>query len=143
MPKKDLRLIKTHNWINQYMYIKYLVFVFIALISGCDKSPPKEFKVINSAALNQLMQQQAIFLVDVHTPEQRHIKGTDAFVPFDKIEQFQDRFPVDKNTPIYLYCQGGPMGESAAKKLYDLGYRNISNLNGGANAWQKDGFAFE
>jgi len=42
-----------------------------------------------------------------------------------------------------LYCQGGPMGEAAAKSLYELGYRNLYNLEGGAKAWRKAGLDFK
>ena len=89
------------------------------------------------------MQKEDIFLVDVHTPEQRHIKGTDLFMPYNEIEKFKDKLPQDKNTAIYLYCQSGPMGNAAAKSLYALGYRNLFNLEGGAMAWRKAGLDFE
>ena len=54
-----------------------------------------------------------------------------------------DKLPSDKDAAIYLYCAGGPMGNSAARTLHDLGYVNLSNLEGGAHAWGKAGYAFE
>ncbi|MGR9115817.1 MAG: rhodanese-like domain-containing protein [Gammaproteobacteria bacterium] len=99
--------------------------------------------MITATELNRLMQYEDIFLVDVHTPEQRHIKGTDLFIPYNEIEQNKDKFPEDKNTPIYLYCEGGPMGNAASRSLYELGYRNLTNLEGGARAWRNNGFEFE
>jgi rhodanese-related sulfurtransferase len=89
------------------------------------------------------MQSEDIFLVDVHTPEQQHIKGTDLFIPFNEIDKNQDKLPKDKDTAIYLYCEGGPMGNAAAKTLYELGYRNLFNLEGGTRAWRKAGFNLE
>jgi rhodanese-related sulfurtransferase len=59
------------------------------------------------------------------------------------IKQYKDKFPKDKNTAIYLYCEGGPMGNAAARSLYDLGYRNLSNLEGDTKAWRKVGLGFE
>lgn len=35
------------------------------------------------------------------------------------------------------------MGNAAAKSLYELGYRNLINLDGGTNAWRKAGLGFE
>ncbi len=99
--------------------------------------------MLSSAELHQAMQQEDIFLVDVHTPEQRHIKGTDVFIPYNEVDKHLDQLPKDKNTPIYLYCEGGPMGNAAARTLYDLGYGNLINLDGGASAWKKAGFEFE
>ncbi|MGY6216610.1 rhodanese-like domain-containing protein [Methylolobus aquaticus] len=116
---------------------------FACLLTGCNFQQPEYVRMITAPELQSLMQRDDIFLVDVHTPEQPHIKGTDLFVPYDQIEQYQDRFPRDKNTPIYLYCRSGPMGNSAARSLHALGYRNLANLDGGANAWRAAGFAFQ
>ena len=116
---------------------------FSCLLAGCNFQQPDYLRMITAPELKSLMQREDIFLVDVHTPEQRHIKGTDLFVPYNEIEQYQDRFPRDKNTPIYLYCEGGPMGNSAARSLYALGYRNLANLEGGAHAWRAAGFEFQ
>lgn len=115
----------------------------IIIVTGCMLQKPDYLKMITAAELNRLMQNEDILLVDVHTPKQRHIKGTDLFIPYNDIAKYQDKLPKDKNTAIYLYCEGGPMGNAAAKSLYELGYRNLSNLEGGANAWRKAGFDFE
>lgn len=99
--------------------------------------------MISAPDLNRIMQNEDIFLVDVHTPEQRHIIGTDLFIPYNEIAKYQDKLPKNKNTAIYLYCEGGPMGNAAAKSLYELGYRNLFNLEGGAAAWRKAGLPLE
>jgi rhodanese-related sulfurtransferase len=104
---------------------------------------PDYVTLISATELNQLMQKQDIFLVDVHIPQQRHIKGTDLFIPFNEVKEHTDKLPKDKSTPIYLYCEGGPMGNAAARSLYEFGYRNLTNLEGGTEAWKKAGLAFE
>jgi len=119
------------------------LIAFIFIVTGCMSQKPDYPKVITATELNQIMQNEDIFLVDVHTPEQQHIKGTDLFIPYNKIETYKDKLPQDKNTPIYLYCEGGPMGNAAAKSLYELGYRNLFNLEGGAKAWRNAGLDFE
>lgn len=121
----------------------YLVIAFIFLVTGCSFQKPDYLNVITAPELNRIMQQEDIFLVDVHTPEQRHIKGTDLFIPYNEIERYKDKLPKDKNSAIYLYCEGGPMGNAAARSLHDLGYRNLNNLEGGAKAWKKAGLEFE
>ena len=122
------------------------LFLFIAsifILTGFMFQKPDYLKMITATELNQVMQKEDIVLIDVHTPEQQHIKGTDLVIPYNEIEKYQDKLPKDKNTAIYLYCQGGPMGEAAAKSLYELGYRNLYNLEGGAKAWRKAGLDFE
>lgn len=99
--------------------------------------------MLSPVQLNEIMKKEDIFLVDVHIPEQKHIMGTDAFIPFNDVEKHLDKLPQDKNTPIYLYCKGGPMGNAAAKKLHELGYTKLTNLTGGADAWKQAGLAFQ
>jgi len=125
------------------VYRLALFAIFALIISGCSFQKPDYLKMISPQELNQLMQADNIFLVDVHTPKQRPIKGTDLFIPYNKIEEHVDTLPSDKSTAIYIYCAGGPMGNAAARTLYELGYKNLSNLEGGAHAWGKAGYAFE
>jgi rhodanese-related sulfurtransferase len=123
--------------------LQYLIIAFIFIVTGCLFQTPGYVKDITATELNQIMQNEDIFLVDVHTPEQQHIKGTDLFIPYNEIEKYKNQLPNDKNTAIYLYCESGPMGTTAAKTLYKLGYRNLSNLEGGAKAWRKAALDFE
>lgn len=121
----------------------FAISLFSILVSSCMFFQPDYLNMITATELNAIMQQRDIFLVDVHTPKQRHIKGTDLFIPYNEIENFKDRLPKDKNTAIYLYCEGGPMGNVAARSLHELGYVNLYNLEGGTDAWRKQGFEFE
>jgi rhodanese-related sulfurtransferase len=120
-----------------------MVLILMGTVTGCNFQKPNYLKVITAAELNKIMQKQDILLVDVHIPEQKHIKGTDLFIPYNEIEKYKNKLPADRNTAIYLYCEGGPMGNSAARSLYELGYRNLTNLEGGAQAWRESGFNFE
>lgn len=121
----------------------YFLLTFLFATAGCQFQQPGYLKMVTAPELNQIMQQQDILLVDVHIPEQQHIKGTDLVIPYNEIAQHQDKLPKDKTTPIYLYCEGGPMGNAAARTLHELGYNQLFNLEGGTNAWRKAGFGFE
>ena len=125
------------------VYPLALLIIFALIISSCSFQKPDYLTMISPGELNQLMQAEDIFLVDVHMPKQRHIKGTDLLIPYNNVEQHIDKLPSDKNAAIYLYCAGGPMGNAAARTLHDLGFSNLRNLQGGAHAWGKAGYAFE
>ena len=130
---------------NKFFRVNQLALIaaFVLVASACSFQKPNYLTMISPAELNKVMQTQDVFLVDVHIPEQRHIKGTDLFLAFNEVDQHSDKFPADKNTAIYLYCAGGPMGNAAARTLNDLGYKNLINLEGGAHAWGAAGYAFE
>ena len=101
---------------------------------------PDYLELVSPDTLQRQMQQQDIMIIDVHIPEQAHIVGTDLFIPFHKIGKYQDLLPQDKNTPIYLYCESGPMGNWAARTLHKLGYTRLYNLAGGSKAWRQAGY---
>jgi rhodanese-related sulfurtransferase len=115
----------------------------LLLAAGCQLQQPDYLTMVSPQELNRIMQSGDVFLVDVHVPQQAHIKGTDALIPYDQIEAFKSILPQDKDSPIYLYCESGPMATKAAKTLYAMGYRRLFNLDGGAKAWQQAGYAFE
>jgi rhodanese-related sulfurtransferase len=131
------------DFMSSKMKKSYAAMALIILVTGCMFQKPDYVKTINPTELNRIMKNGDIFLIDVHTPKQRHIKGTDLVIPYHEIEKHKNKLPKDKNTAIYLYCEGGPMGNAAARSLYELGYRNLTNLEGGAHAWKKAGLDFD
>lgn len=114
---------------------KNVLFILLSVLSGCMFLKPAELQEISPADLKMVMKERDVFLVDVHVPEQKHIPGTDLFVPYNRIPENLHRFPPDLSTPIYLYCESGPMGNAAARELFEHGYSRIYNLKGGADAW--------
>ena len=111
--------------------------VLIFTLTSCGFSKPENLKMISPQELHATMQQKDILLVDVHIPEQNHIKNTDYYVPFYRVTKHTDKFPQDKSAPIYLYCKTGPMANYAARTLFEMGYTNIYNLDGGVEAWKE------
>lgn len=83
-----------------------------------------------------LIRDDSVFVLDVHTPQQLHIPGTDEFIAYDQIEENQDKLPSDKSTPILVYCRSGGMSAPAARTLSKLGYTNIYDLEGGIEAYR-------
>lgn len=96
-----------------------------------------EVKNINAQEFDEMAQKDDIFILDVHTPEQEHIKETDAFIPFDQINEHIDKLPADKTTPVIVYCRSGSMSQQASRELIDLGYLQVYNLEGGLNAYRE------
>lgn len=134
----------------------YLLFAVlgIAILSGCLQSGPEEdltpapaeekgYIDITAPELREMLSDEELFLLDTHIPEQRHIRGTDAFVPFEEIEENLDKLPADKSTKIVVYCRSGSMSAIASEKLVELGYTNVHNLLGGTIEWAKQGYEFE
>ena len=89
------------------MHKIYILLILFSLLTACQNQPPEYVNMITANELHQILEKSDVFLVDVHTPEQKHIAGTDALIPYDQVEKNLDKLPKDKDTPIYLYCEGG------------------------------------
>ena len=50
---------------------------------------------------------------------------------------------LDKNCAFFLYCTDGFRSKRAAELLYQRGYRELYNLEGGIVAWKREGFPVE
>lgn len=94
-------------------------------------------QLITPDEFDELAAQSDVFVLDVHTPEQTHINKSDAFIPYDQLEQQSDQLPLDKSTPIVLYCRSGSMSGIASKTLAKMGYTTIYDLEGGTQAYRE------
>lgn len=77
-------------------------------------------------------------VINVHTPYEGEIDGTDLFIAFDRIAG-DNRLPTDKGAEILLYCKSGRMSRIAGETLVAAGYRNVSDLQGGMDSWKAAG----
>jgi len=133
--------------------MKKIYFILLILIlSACgivDPSPSKnsqvgsaDYQMVSVNELSQELKTKDFLFVNVHIPMEGNIPGTDLDIPYNKIEEEVDQFPVDKNAKIILYCRSGSMGNTAARTLAGLGYTNVFNLEGGYTAWEAAGNQF-
>jgi molybdopterin/thiamine biosynthesis adenylyltransferase/rhodanese-related sulfurtransferase len=84
---------------------------------------------------------EALVLVDVRDPDEYR---DGAIEPATNISRGFLEFRIgtaaaDPKTPIVLYCQSGLRSMLAAKALHDLGYENVTNLQGGYQKWAQSG----
>ena len=88
----------------------------------------------------KVIQNESVFLLNVHTPYQGKINGTDKIIEdWENIEKYMDKLPKDTSIPIAVYCKSGRMSGKVAEKLKEMGYQKIYDLNGGMNAWEESG----
>lgn len=95
---------------------------------------------IGPATLRAMLAKKTFLFVNVHVPYEGEIGQTDANIPYDRVEQRLREFPADRNARVVLYCRSGNMSATAAETLVRLGYRDVWNLEGGFQAWERAGF---
>lgn len=94
-----------------------------------------EVQQIKASEYDELSSKPEVFVLDVHVPEQNHLPNTDATVPFDQIQARIDDLPIDKATPILVYCRSGGMSKQVSVELKSMGYQTVYDLSGGRNAY--------
>ena len=58
-------------------------------------------------------------------------------------EEWRDPRLQDRSRPIITHCVLGPLGAIAAKTLQDMGFTNVSFMEGGIEAWKAAGLRIE
>ena len=102
-------------------------------ISGSiELLPPEEFE--------KVIQNESVFLLNVHTPYSGKINGTDEIIEdWENLGKYMEKLPMDVSVPIAVYCRSGKMSADASKQLLEMGYQKIYELDGGMTAWEESG----
>ncbi len=125
-----------------------LLFVVCCVGLSCraeEKSTEPTANIFQSIApivASQLISEKNnLVIVDVRTPEERELVAIDNSMLIPVRQVLQGKFSLSKNEPILIYCAVGGRSLYAAKYLIIRGYKEIYNLDGGIDAWQKAGLA--
>ena len=83
------------------------------------------------------------FLLDVREPwefEAGHVPGAQ-LIPLAELEDRLNEVPRDR--PVLVICHSGQRSLAAAGYLLQLGYADVSNVDGGTAAWIERGYPVE
>src|SRR6266568_4129396 len=98
------------------------------------EQPPAELK-------KRLDAGEPVVVVDVRDPDEYRDGSIDAATNISRgfLEFRIGTVAPEPSTPVVLYCQTGLRSMLAAKALHDLGYTNVTNLQGGFQRWAQSG----
>jgi len=115
--------------------------IIILFLGSCNyssfKSPKESFTVQEVSK----MLKEDIFFVDVRDADELVEQSYDVKniinIPLDQIEAKMNLIPKDKQ--VILVCQSGNRSGQAFEILSKKGFTNLTNMEGGMNAWIKEG----
>jgi rhodanese-related sulfurtransferase len=90
----------------------------------------------------KLDENHKFYLIDVQETEEwqsHHILGA-MHLSKGIIERDIEKTIPDKNSELVLYCSGGFRSALAADNVKNMGYKNVSSMEGGLRAWKNAGF---
>jgi|SRR5690606_7296825 rhodanese-related sulfurtransferase len=114
--------------------------LFITLLS-CKKSEEPKITVITPEEMQSFLDVENVQLIDVRSQEEfdkGHIKGAQN-IDFFSPTFFEDISKLDKDKPVYLYCNSGKRSANCAEKMIEIGFVKIYDLEGGISKWKHEG----
>jgi rhodanese-related sulfurtransferase len=113
-----------------------------SFLISCAQTSTNTSLTLNAAAYKEAIAAKNIQVLDVRTAAEfngGHIQNALQANWLDQ-KEFTDRTQhLDKNLPVYVYCQAGGRSASAQEALEAKGYKVI-NLEGGMSNWKMNGF---
>ena len=119
---------------------------FIDLLNEANS----EIKTINVDELKLILDHPQTLIIDVQSKDvvdnsgmiPNAIHANRGFLEFYADQREDNPFKkkeITTNKKIIVYCGAGGQGALATKTLQDMGFKDVSNLEGGSAAWIKAG----
>ena len=114
------------------------------------KEANEQIKTVSVDDLKSQINDPHLIIIDVQSKEavedsgmiQNAVHANRGFLEF-YFDQRPDnpfkKLDVKPQNKIVVYCGAGGQGALATKTLQDMGFKNVSNLEGGSNAWLEAG----
>ncbi len=103
-----------------------------------NPNEPPRVKQISVKELKSLMDSKQPFeLIDVRSADEQAIARIDGARLLDAEEQKRIG-GLDKGTTLVFHCHHGGRSQAAAEHFLSLGFRNVSNVSGGIEAWSRE-----
>ncbi|MDH7499193.1 MAG: rhodanese-like domain-containing protein [candidate division NC10 bacterium] len=103
---------------------------------------PRDFYGLSPKGLKAALDAgEPMVVVDVREVsefEAGHIEGA-IHIPLRQLAKKLDQLPSDKQAPLAVICRTGGRSSYGTMALWLLGYRNLKNIMGGMQAWEKEG----
>lgn len=102
-----------------------------------------EIKNEGAAKVDELIKSGKYVVIDVRTPEEYAASHINGAVNYDYYsDDFEDNLEenlTDKSKPYIVYCRSGKRSLYSAQIMEELGYKDVTNLDGGFLAWESAG----
>ncbi len=113
----------------------------------------KEIKTLSVDQALELVKENKCSLVDIRDIRELDKEGriqNSTHIPRGMLEFWMDpqsayfkSGKIDMEKEIVLFCAGGLRSALATKSLKDMGYKNVSHIEGGFSSMKNKGFDFE
>ncbi len=113
---------------------------FFLSLSSCLKNQTEGVQVLDATTSEKKMNQPEVQLVDVRTPKEFSQGHLENAVNIDFLADDFDAITanLDKEKPVMVYCKSGGRSAKASARLKELGFKTITDLDGGIINWTNE-----
>lgn len=115
--------------------VNILLFLLAAWFLVGRLLPAKGVRTITASELKKELGKKDVQYVDVRTPMEfraNHIRGFKN-IPLHELKKRAHELSKEKE--VIVICQSGMRSTKASKLLKKLGFKHVTNVTGGMNAW--------
>ncbi|MCL9769985.1 rhodanese-like domain-containing protein [Flavobacterium sp. HXWNR69] len=123
------------------MKLKVLSLVVLMFgMTSCMKTQTEGVQVLEVSKYETKLKQPNVQLLDVRTPEEFSEGHLENAINIDvTAEDFDAKVAgLDKEKPVMVYCKSGGRSAKASARLKELGFKTISDLEGGITNWKSE-----
>src|SRR5680860_1780573 len=105
------------------------------LLAGCsssqtaDDATPTSSTLLSPEGYADMLEAGDRYVINVHTPDEGSIAGTDLAIAFDQLEAREAELPAERSTKLAIYCMSGNMSATAAETLAAMGYLSLIHIS--------------
>ncbi len=115
------------------------------LIGACGGSSTAQLDTVGPAAAADAMAEPGTVLLDIRTPQEVAEGRISGAVNIDFYEaDFRDRIAaLDRDASYVVYCRSGNRSSQAMGLFEELGFSDVTEVDGGILAWLQAGLPVE
>ncbi len=122
-----------------------LLLVVAAVVAGCASGGDLPPQISPREAQSRLQNDEDAILLDVRTVEEWANDGRSPAAVLIPLDELQARAPaeLDPEATIMVICRSGNRSRTAADLLRQMGYRHVTEVEGGMRNWVAQGLPLE
>ncbi|HZJ19952.1 MAG TPA: rhodanese-like domain-containing protein [Pricia sp.] len=115
-----------------------IILLLLVFTTSCTSQNSANVQSIDIETVNDEVIGKDVQWIDVRTPKEFDAGHIDDAINIDFLDNatFNEKVKdLDKEKPVYLYCQVGGRSKQAAARLKELGFKTVFDYSGGYGEW--------
>ncbi len=115
---------------------RFLAVVMLVLLAACGSQPEASYTRLGPTQFAAATADPEAVLIDLRTAEEYRVGHISGSRTLDYYDDFADQLAdLDTSVHYLIYCDTGARSANALRTMKELGFRHVTELDGGIQAW--------